>query len=48
VCSCAALDGPHRVAAQVQELIAKCNAGIKAEAEKHKKMFGGIFQKKEE
>ena len=36
------------VALQVQELIAKCNAGLKAEADKHKKMFGGIFQKKEE
>jgi hypothetical protein len=34
--------------AQVQELIAKCNAGLKAEADKHKKMFGSIFQKKEE
>ena len=33
---------------QVQELIAKCNAGLKAEADKHKKMFGSIFQKKEE
>ena len=36
------------VALQVQELTAKCNAGLKAEADKHKKMFGGIFQKKEE
>ena len=36
------------VALQVQELIAKCSAGLKAEADKHKKMFGGIFQKKEE
>ena len=33
---------------QVQELAAKCNAGLKAEADKHKKMFGSIFQKKEE
>jgi tetratricopeptide (TPR) repeat protein len=33
---------------QVQELIVKCNAGLKAEADKHKKMFGGIFQKKED
>jgi len=32
----------------VLELIAKCNAGLKAEADKHKKMFGGIFQQKKE
>jgi hypothetical protein len=36
------------VIVQVQELIVKCNAGLKAEADKHKKMFGGIFQKKED
>jgi len=38
----------HDFASQVQELMVKCNAGLKAEADKHKKMFGGIFQKKED
>ena len=37
----------HDFVWQVQDLIAKCNAGLKAEADKHKKMFGNIFQKKE-
>ena len=37
----------HDFVVQVQDLMAKCNAGLKAEADKHKKMFGNIFQKKE-
>jgi hypothetical protein len=37
----------HGFVWQVQDLMAKCNAGLKAEADKHKKMFGNIFQKKE-